>query len=471
MSKTFPMTINGESLETVDATDVLNPATEQVVGRAPIGTVDHVDKAVAAARAAFPAWAAKSDEERQQACRDMAAAIEANFPELSQLVTEETGKTQSGMGAQFEVGGAIAWTQATAEMALPTEAIRQDETSDIELHYEPIGVCGSITPWNWPLLIAIWHVVPAIRMGNAVVIKPSPNTPLSTLRLGELLQDTLPPGVLNVVSGGNEVGAAISSHPDIDKLTFTGSTPTGKAIMRSSADSLKRLTLELGGNDAGIILPGSEIKPLIEGLFWGSFINSGQTCGALKRLYVHEDQYEEVCEALVAFSTNIPMGNGMDEANLLGPLQNKMQFDIVDRLVEDAKVQGCRILCGGEAPDAPGYFYPITLIADATDGMQVVDKEQFGPCLPIIRYTDLDEAIAAANGLEMGLCASVWGQDGELLASVAKRLQAGTVYINKHAELAPDTPFGGIKSSGIGVEFGIEGLKAYTNIKILNKAA
>lgn len=470
MSKTFPMTIDGQSVVTANTQEIFDPATRELVGLAPVGSVSDLDSAVAAARRAFPGWGATDDTDRQQACRDIAAVIESHAGELAELITRETGKTQSGMGAQFEVGGAIAWTQATAEMALPSQAIRQDDSSDIELHYEPIGVCGSITPWNWPMMIAIWHIIPAIRTGNTVVIKPSPNSPLNTLRLVELIQSILPAGVLNVVSGGNDIGAAMSSHLGIDKIVFTGSIPTGKAIMRSSADSLKRLTLELGGNDAGIVLPSTDVSALAEGIFWGAFLNSGQTCAALKRLYVHSNDYDAVCQALVAFNANIPMGNGMEEKNLLGPLQNEVQYQKVARLVEEAKADGCRILSGGAVSDDPGFFYPVTLIADAKDGMSVVDEEQFGPILPIIRYDDLDEAIAAANGLEYGLAASVWGTDGDLTAETARKLQAGTVYINKHADIAPDTPFGGIKASGIGVEFGLEGLKAYTNMKVVNKA-
>lgn len=470
MSKHYPMTIAGKSVDSTLVQEVINPATGEVAGTAPIGNTSYLEEAVRAARTAFPAWAAASEETRKQACRDMAAIIEANAAELSEIVTLETGKTQSGMGAQFEIGGAIAWTQATAEMEIASQLIREDEASEIMLTYRPIGVCGSITPWNWPLMIGIWHIIPAIRTGNTVVIKPSPNTPLSTLRLVELLNEALPKGVLNIVNGGNEIGEEMSKHKGIDKLVFTGSISTGKAIMRCSADNLKRLTLELGGNDAGIVIPGTDVSEMVEGLYWGAFLNSGQTCAALKRLYVHADDYDAVCDALIAFNANIPMGNGMAEENLLGPLQNQMQFEKVIAMVEDAKANGCRILCGGKPLDGPGFFYPITLIADAEDGIAVVDDEQFGPVLPIIKYTNLDDAIKAANGLDYGLAASVWGQDEELVRSVSEQLEAGTIYINKHADIAPDTPFGGIKQSGIGVEFGIEGLKSYLNVRVINRA-
>lgn len=470
MPRHYTMSIAGRSVDSADRQEIHDPATGELIGTAALADRQVLDDAVAAARAAFPAWAATPDAERKQACGRMAEILQSHAGELAELITRETGKTQSGMGAQFEIGGAIAWTQATGSFDLPTVPIRQDDANDIEMRFEPIGVCASITPWNWPLLIAVWHVMPAIRMGNTVVIKPSPNSPLNTLRMVELLQECLPAGVLNVVNGGNELGAAISEHPGIDKIVFTGSIRTGKSIMRSAAGNLKRLTLELGGNDAGIILPGTDVSELVEPLFWGAFLNSGQTCAALKRLYVHEDDYDAVCAVLTDYAAKIPMGNGMEEQNLLGPLQNAAQLGIVEDLVADAKAAGCRVLCGGERMDSPGYFFPITLLADAKDGMRVVDEEQFGPVLPIVKYTTVDEAVAAANGLEFGLAASVWGSDPELIDATIDRLEAGTVYLNKHADIAPDSPFGGIKQSGVGVEFGIEGLKAYANIKLVNRA-
>jgi acyl-CoA reductase-like NAD-dependent aldehyde dehydrogenase len=320
-------------------------------------------------------------------------------------------------------------------------------------------------------MIAVWHVVPAIRTGNTVVIKPSPFTPLSTLRMFELINEHLPPGLINTLAGGDELGARLSEHPGIGKVVFTGSIATGKKVMASAAPTLKHLTLELGGNDAGIVLPDADPKKIAEGLFWGAFINSGQTCAALKRLYVHESIYDATCQALVEYARNVPVGDGMIETNRLGPLQNERQYKRVIELVEDAKAAGARVLIGGAPLKGPGYFYPITIVADARDGTRLVDEEQFGPVLPVIRYTDLEDAIRRANGTEFGLCASVWGQDPAKTAEVAARLEAGTVYINKHADIAPNVPFGGIKCSGLGVEFGEEGLEAYTTIKIINAAA
>ena len=311
------------------------------------------------------------------------------------------------------------------------------------------------------MMISIWQIAPSLRMGNTVVLKPSEYTPLSVLALGAVLNDVLPAGLLHVVSGGRDVGEALSAHPGIDKIMFTGSTATGKAIIRSSADTVKRLTLELGGNDAGIVLDDVDPQAIAEDLFWGAFINTGQTCAALKRLYVPDALYDQVCDALVEMAAKMPMGNGLDEANVLGPLQNQAQYDIVAQLVEAARSSGARVLTGGN-PDAsaPGYFYPTTLVADIDNDNPLVAQEQFGPALPIIRYTDLEDAIAMANGLDVGLGASVWSADPARAREVAARIEAGTVWINKHGAVDPRIPFGGAKQSGYGLEFGVAGLKA-----------
>jgi acyl-CoA reductase-like NAD-dependent aldehyde dehydrogenase len=317
-------------------------------------------------------------------------------------------------------------------------------------------------------MIGIWHVVPAIRTGNTAVIKPSPYTPLSTLRMVEIINEVLPPGVLNCVAGNDELGQWMTSHPGIQKIIFTGSIPTGKKVMSSAAEGLKRLTLELGGNDAGVVLDDADPATIAPGIIGGAFMNNGQVCAALKRLYVPESIYDELCEQLVEAAKGVTMGNGLDEGVDQGPLANEMQYDKVLGLLEDAKANGGRVLCGGEAPDGPGYFLPYTLVADVTDGMRIVDEEQFGPLLPIIKYTDLDDAISSANGLEVGLGGSVWSSDAERGSVVAAQLECGTVWVNQHGGIAPNIPFGGVKCSGIGVEFGEEGLAEYTTIQIVN---
>ena len=472
MSKKYEMTIGGESVAADSYTDIRNPAnTEEVVGQAPVGTKAHLDQAVDAASKAFKSWRHSSDQERADACNAIAKVCTDNAEELAVLLTKEQGKPLGGLGSQFEMGGSAAWAGYTASISLEDKVLEDSDEKRIIQQRVPLGVVGSITPWNWPVMIAIWHIVPGVRTGNTVVIKPSPFTPLSTLRLVELINEQLPAGLVNVVSGGDELGAELTGHDGIDKIVFTGSIATGKKVMASAAERVAPVTLELGGNDAGIMLPGTDPAPFAEGMFFGSMINSGQTCGAMKRLYVHEDDLDKTVEALVGFAGNIPMGDGMEESSLLGPLQNERQFKRVIELVEDAKANGGKCVIGGEPMGGPNYFYPVTFVTGVSDGVRLVDEEQFGPVLPIITYTDVEDAIERANGLEFGLDASVWGADKEETARVAARLEAGTVFINKHAEIAPNVPFGGIKCSGLGVEFGEEGLAAYTSIKIINAAA
>lgn len=469
-AQTFPMVMNNRPTETGQWRKVYDPADGDMIGLAPIGSTQELDHAVASAREAFATWSVTPDEERKAACVRMSEALTKHSEELANLLSQEQGKPLKGLNAEFEIGGCAAWMGYAASLELPVKVLQDDEAALVEQHQVPIGVIGSITPWNWPLLIATWHIAPAIRAGNTVVIKPSPYTTLSTLRMIEIIARELPDGVLNVVSDGEGVGPAMAAHEDIDKIIFTGSTATGKSIMQAAAPTLKKVTLELGGNDAGIVLPDCDPKAIAEGLFWGAFINNGQTCAALKRLYVHDDIYDAVCDALVEVAGQVPMGHGRSEENLLGPIQNAMQLEVVERLSDQAREDGARILTGGDRGDMGGFFYPITLIADATDNMACVKEEQFGPLLPIIRYSDVDEVVNKANALDVDLAASVWSPDLDSARAVADRLVAGTVYINKHGEVAPHIPFGGARWSSVGVEFGQEGLLACTSIKIYNIA-
>lgn len=468
--QTYSLMIDGKAAKTSRTSNVLNPADGTVVGACPEGDVALLDQAVAAARRALPAWSALPDADRAAALNKVADLIEQHAGELSALVTREQGKTQSGPGANLEVGGCVAWTRVTAGLTLPDQTIQDDKKGRIVISRKPVGVVGSITPWNWPLMIAVWHLMPAVRVGCTIVIKPSPFTPLSTLRLVELMNQVLPPGVVNVVTGGAEVGSRMVTHPDINKIVFTGSIKTGKTVMEGAADTLKRLTLELGGNDAGIVLPGTNIDPLLEKLFWGCFLNGGQTCAALKRLYVYEDQYEDVVAKFADFVSKMPVGDGMDPKNLVGPLTNEMQRTKVSTYVDEARAKGARVVTGGVRPEGPGFFYPLTVVADATDEMLLVKEEQFGPAVPIIKYRTVDEALTRANALDVGLGGSVWGNDPEEAARWAARLECGTAWVNQHGGLHPLAPFGGVKCSGIGVEFNVDGLKEYTTIQVVNVA-
>ncbi len=464
----YGLIIGGRKVATKGSFAVINPATEQVLAQCPRATREQLDQAVKVAATAFESWSRVPDAERAAACGRIAEAITKHAEELARLLTQEQGKPLNGMGSRFELGGAAAWAGHTGTLSLKDEVLQDDAQAHVVQRRKPLGVVGSITPWNWPLLIAIWHVVPAIRTGNTVVIKPSSNTPLSTLRMVEVINEVLPPGVLNCVTGGGELGQWMTEHPDIRKIVFTGSIDVGKGVMRHSADSVKRVTLELGGNDAGIVLDDVDPAAVAPGIIAGAFMNNGQTCAALKRLYVHESVHDALCRKLVEAVSAIPMGDGLEEASLQGPLQNNAQFEYVQELLADARKQGGRVLCGGEIPDRPGYFMPYTLVADVSDGMRIVDEEQFGPLLPIIKYADLDDAVRRANALETGLGGSVWSSDAARGAAVAARLECGTAWVNAHGAIAPHVPFGGMKCSGIGVEFGEEGLKAYTNIQVVN---
>ncbi|MCA0380013.1 MAG: aldehyde dehydrogenase family protein [Actinobacteria bacterium] len=457
-----------EAITVADGREVHDPATGELIGRVPVNTIADVDAAIDRAEAAQPSWAALSDEERVGYLNKIADAIEENAEALAGILSREQGKPLNGPNARFEVGGCVAWTRVPAGTPLPVEVVVDDGDTYAEMHYRPLGVVGAITPWNWPMMIAIWQIIPSLRMGNTVVQKPSEYTTLSGLALNHVINSVLPAGVLETVVGAGDLGGHLVSSDRIAKIMFTGSTRTGKKIIEASSGNVKRLTLELGGNDAGIVLDDVDPKAIAEGLFWGAFINTGQTCAALKRLYVPDSIYDEVVDSLSAFAAQMPMGVGLEEQNVLGPLQNEMQFNVVDRLVESAKASGARVVMGGNPDrDAAGYFYPTTLIADIDPQNELVKEEQFGPALPIIRYTDLDEAIRLANEVEVGLGGSVWSSDRDRARGVAARIQAGTVWINSHGTINPFVPFGGAKQSGYGQEFGVAGLKAVSQPQVI----
>lgn len=465
----YHLIIDGQKVAAGDTFPVINPATEEVIAQCPKASLEDLDNAVAAARRAFPSWSVTADNERARLMHAVADALEANSEELAGLLVQEQGKPMggwAGLGAAFELGGVGAWCHYTAELDLPVDVVQDNDEARIEVHRKPLGVVGSITPWNYPLLIAIWHAIPALRSGNTVVLKPSEYTPLTTLRAAEIINEILPPGVFNVVSGDGSLGAAITSHPDINKIVFTGSTPTGKKIMQSAAGNLKRLTLELGGNDAAIVLPDTNVAEAAPKIFTTAMINNGQTCAALKRLYVHEDIYEEMCQALAGLANSVTTGNGAGDVDF-GPVQNKAQYEKVCTLAREAKESGARFLSGGEPMEGPGYFFPVTIVADIADDTRLVQEEPFGPILPVLKFTDVEDALQRANDSANGLGGSVWSGDIEYATHLAQRLECGTAWVNNHAMIQPDAPFGGVKDSGMGVEFGRYGLEEYTSIQTL----
>jgi len=464
----FSMTIDGRAVHAGERLDVINPATEDVIARVPDCSREQFDEAVAAARTAFPGWRDKSYAERQASLGSIAATLMEHADELKVLLTAEQGKPLAD--ALFEVQAAAWWIGEVAKNELPvtvTDAMPGQRSTTRHL---PLGVVGAIVPWNFPLLLAIWKIGPALLAGNTLVLKPSPNTPLTTLRLAELLRPVLPAGVLNVVTGGDRLGPWMTAHPGIDKISFTGSTATGRRVMESAAANLKRLTLELGGNDAAIVLDDIDVDAMAEPLFWAAFKNSGQVCVAAKRIYVDDKVYEPLAAALQQVAKRVVMGNGADDGVALGPVQNRAQYERVRSLLADSRAAGHRFLTGGQDADGAGFFVPATIVDNPPEESRVVQEEAFGPIVPLLRFTDLDDAIARANASEFGLAGSVWSSNPDRAAAVAARMETGTVWINSAQNLTPYAAFAGQKQSGVGVEGGLDGLLEFTTPQTIHTA-
>lgn len=463
----YKLLINGELVAGDQTMPVVNPATEEVLADCPRASEAQLNQAVAAAKAAFPAWSATSIDDRKAVVNKIADVIEANGQELAQLLVQEQGKPlQDAIG---EVFGMAAFCRYFTSLDMPVKVLEDSDGRRVEAHRKPLGVVGAIVPWNFPLILAAFKLPPALIAGNTLVMKPAPTTPLTTLRLGELIKDVVPAGVINFITDANDLGAAMTAHPDIRKISFTGSTATGAKVMAGAAGLLKRITLELGGNDAGIVMDDVNPKETAPALFQSAFQNSGQVCIAMKRLYVHEKIYEEMCEELAAIANETVVGNGLEQGTKLGPLNNKMQYDKVNEIIEDAKQKG-KVIAGGEKVDGPGFFIRPTIVRDIGAGTRLVDEEQFGPVLPVIKFDNYDDVINQANDCDYGLGGSIWSGDLDKAYALAEKMESGTVWINKHAELDPGIPFGGAKQSGLGNELGEEGLEEFTQLKIINMA-
>ncbi|KVK79853.1 aldehyde dehydrogenase [Burkholderia cepacia] len=461
----YYLSIAGRLEESKDSFDVVNPATGEVFARAPSATAEQLDEAVAAAKAAFMGWSALGYDERQNYLDAYADALEAHRDELARLLTQEQGKPLRTM-AEPEIDQSISWIRQIAARRIPVEIVEETDDHIVELHHTPLGVIGAITPWNFPVLLALWKVAPALITGNTMVIKPSPFTPLSTLRFGQIAQSVLPAGVLSVVSGGDDLGPQLTHHPDIAKISFTGSTETGKHVLRAAAGTVKRVTLELGGNDAAIVLPDADYRAIVPQLFWGAVGNSGQWCVVIKRLYVHRSFHDDFVQAFVDYARQQRLGNGLDPDVTVGPVQNKMQFDKVKTFLDDIKANGQKIVLGGEVDERrPGYFIPVTVVDNPPENARIVQEEQFGPIVPIIVYDDVEDAIERANNSPFGLGGSVWGRDTKAAVAVANRLETGMVWVNEIHTQGVDIPFGGHKQSGLGTEHGNEGRLLFTNPK------
>jgi acyl-CoA reductase-like NAD-dependent aldehyde dehydrogenase len=466
-SPEFKLLINGRLVAGAASLEVINPATGKVLVSCARADKAQLDAAVAAAKSAFANWSATPIDSRRQMLIKIADALEARSAEFAKLLTEEQGKPLAH--AAGEIGGSVAMIRAFAAMDLPDTVLRDNDRERILQQHAPLGVVAAITPWNFPMILLMIKVAPALLAGNTVVAKPAPTTPLTTLLFGEMCANILPPGVLNVIVDQNDLGGHLTQHPDIAKVAFTGSTATGKKVMASVAATIKRVTLELGGNDAAIVLDDVDVKDVAAKIFQGAMGNSGQVCLAIKRVYVPDSLYEAMCEELAKLAKAFVVGDGMDAATQMGPLQNKVQFEKVKEFLEDARSHG-KIIAGGNALDRAGYFIAPTIVRDIPDTARLVREEQFGPVLPVLKYSNLDDAIARANGTEYGLGGTVWGTNTARALEVAQRMASGTVWVNKHLELPPDIPFGGAKQSGFGTEMGQEGLEEFTQSRIINLA-
>lgn len=465
----YALTIDGQRVFSQTTGQAINPATEEAICEFPMASREQLEQAVSAAKKAFTAWSVTPLTERQKMVAKLADVLEQRQEDFIKLLITEQGKGRAG--AEWEVGGSIYWLREIARQSLEDEVVKREGDDEIVTRYTPIGVIGAITPWNFPILLAVWKIAPALVAGNTVVLKPSPYTPLCTLWFGELAQSVLPAGVLNILSGGNELGQWMTEHPDIGKISFTGSTATGRRVMQSASGNLKRLTLELGGNDPAIVLPDVDPKAIAKDLFWASFANSAQFCVACKRLYVHEAIYDDVARELTAYAKTVKVGNGMEADTQLGPIQNKMQFDKVSNLLEASRNAGLKFLLGGTPERKPGYFVPVTLVDNPPEDARVVVEEAFGPVLPLLKYSDIEDVIARANNTEYGLAASVWGKDVVQAERIARRIQAGTVWINQVHVFAPNIAFGGHKQSGMGIENSLHGLAEYCNMQTVMRKA
>lgn len=456
--------------------EVRNPATGQVIASVADGNEQDVDAVVQSAHRAFRSgvWSGLRPAERERTLLKLADVLEAHAEELAQLETLNQGKSIH-ISRAIEVGAAIEFVHYMAGWATKIGG----ETMDVSIpvppgtHYtaytrrEPIGVVAGIVPWNFPLMIAIWKMVPALAAGCTVVLKPSTETPLTALRLGELaLEAGIPPGVVNVLTGrGSRAGQALAAHPLVSKISFTGSTEIGKTVGHAAIDNMTRFSLELGGKNPMIMLGDIDVDKAIQGALMGGFLNQGQVCAAASRLYIHRSKFNQVVEGLAAAANSMTLGSGLDLNAQVNPLVSARQQQSVCRLIEAGRSEGASILAGGGAADLPGYFVKPTIMINAAQHSTIVQEEVFGPVLVALPFDSIEEAVAMANDSRYGLAASLWTNDLSAAMHIVPQIQAGTVWVNSHIPLDPSLPFGGFKQSGIGREFGRGAVENFTETK------
>ncbi|KAJ9614295.1 hypothetical protein H2200_002431 [Cladophialophora chaetospira] len=458
-------TINGQLMSTDKTRHGINPATGKPNPEVPVCTQQDVDDAVKAARTAFTTWSKTSWHERQKAILDFADALEQHTDDFAKMLTLEQGKPIQFAVQEVQVG--VLWMRELAKIKLQEEILEETTDKQVVVRYTPLGVSVGIVPWNFPIHLACGKIAPSLLTGNPIIVKPSPFTPYCDLKLGELGQRFFPPGVLQVLSGDDQLGPWLTSHPGPDKISFTGSTATGRLVMASAARTLKRVTLELGGNDPAIVTKNIDIKTTAAKIATLAFLNSGQICLAIKRIYVHESIYDDFRQAIVDFTRTLKIGDGNEEGVFLGPVQNSMQYEKVKTFFSDIEKEKWKVAVGGVNDEKPGYFITPTIIEKPDESSRIVTEEPFGPIVPLLEWKDEDDVIARANDTRLGLGASVWSDDVEEAGRIARQLEAGSVWINTHIELDPHAPFGGHKESGIGYEWGVGGLRSYCNVQTL----
>lgn len=470
------MRVGGKEISSADERwiPVINPATGEVIDQVPEGTLHEVDEAVSAAQAAFDSWGKKTVRERGMILYRAAGNVREQHQELARLLTMEQGKPLRDAVDEIRGFANILEFFAGISGAMNGDFITLGSLGDALVKREPIGVCGAIIPWNMPAIIMGWKVAPALLAGNTLVFKPSSSAPLTCLSLASLLElSGLPPGVLNVVTGkGEVVGEGIARHPAVRKLSFTGERATGYRIQELARSHLKDLSLELGGSDPMIVWKDADIGKAVSGVIKGRFYNAGQTCTAVKRLYVHHDIAKEFVVRLKNKVEAIRVGNGLDPRSDMGPLSGKPQLDNVISFVNTVEKKGQgTILTGGNAmtggTHGNGFFYAPTLVTDTTPECILLQQEVFGPVLPVVPVNDLETAIAKANSTPYGLGASIWTNDLSVVHEVFSSVAAGMVWVNRHLTIPPEIPFGGVKESGIGRENGISAYHSYTRTKSL----
>lgn len=450
------------------AYDVFDPATLDVVGQAPEHTEADVQQAVEAAQAAARNWALDR-EARRHAMRQIAQLVRNDAPRLGRILSLEQGKVLAEAIGEFQVAASLFDYYADLGWEL-SETLPERAGRQLEVQYRPVGLVGTITPWNFPISLLCVKLAPALASGCTVISKPSATTPLSTIALVELMNTVLPEGVVQTrTSSRRTVNVALASLSGIRKISFTGSTEVGTAVAATAAETVKRVTLELGGNDAAVVLDDADLEFTARGIVGSAFRNAGQVCMAVKRVYVPRHRAVELTEAIAAEAKTLVLGHGVGPGTSMGPMHNAKQREIVRELVGSAVGAGARIVTGGGIGcDLPGYFMEPTVIADAAPGMSLVDEEQFGSALPIVSYDNLDELLPHVNSGPYGLGASVWSPDLDRAREVAFELEAGTVWINQHTVVELDAPFGGWKASGTGRERGRWGLEEYLEPRTIN---